>query len=128
MRLADFVYELPPAAIAQTPAEPRDAARLLVDRGPGAAPVHAHVRDLPALLRPGDVVVVNDTKVVPARLNLRRHSGGAVEVLLVERCDDHGEWNALVRPSARIQDGETLVAAGGKGVVVVGGRGYDGTR
>jgi S-adenosylmethionine:tRNA ribosyltransferase-isomerase len=128
VRVADFDYELPATAIAQTPVEPRDAARLLVDRGRGAAPEHAHVRDLPRLLRPGDVVVVNDTKVVPARLHLRRRSGGAVEVLLVERCAGNGCWNALVRPSSRINDGEVLVGVDGADVVAVGGRGYDGTR
>jgi S-adenosylmethionine:tRNA ribosyltransferase-isomerase len=126
--MADFDYGLPTSAIAQTPVEPRDASRLLVDHGPGVAPEHARVRDLPSLLHPGDVLVVNDTKVVPARLHLRRRSGGAVEVLLVERCDESGHWNAMVRPSARIRDGEVLVGADDAEVVVVGGRSYDGTR
>src|SRR4051812_45905491 len=69
MRLADIDYELPDERIAQHPIEPRDAARLLVDRG-SAAPDHRHVRDLPELLGDGDLLVVNDSKVIPARLDL----------------------------------------------------------
>ena len=79
MRLADFDYHLPEERIAQSPIEPRDAARLLVDRG-SAAPEHRRVSDLPDLLREGDLLVLNDTKVIPARLRLSRVSGGAVEV------------------------------------------------
>ena len=73
--LADFDYELPPDAVAQTPVEPRDAARLLVDRGPGREPGHLHVRDLPRLRPGGDVVVVNSTRVLPARLHLHKPTG-----------------------------------------------------
>ena len=127
MRLEEFDYELPKGRIAQTPVEPRDAARLLVDRGAAAA-AHGHVRDLPRLLRPGDVVVVNDSKVLPARLRLRRSSGGGVEVLLLEQRSD-GAWEALVRPSRRVGDGERLVDADGVPVVTVGERRGDfGTR
>jgi S-adenosylmethionine:tRNA ribosyltransferase-isomerase len=124
--LADFDYPLPPSAIAQTPVEPRDAARLLVDRGPSQAPEHRHVRDLPALLEPGDLVVVNETRVIPARLRLRRATGGAAEVLLVEERPD-GAWVALVRPSAKLRDGEVLMGGDGEPVVAIGTRG-DGTR
>jgi S-adenosylmethionine:tRNA ribosyltransferase-isomerase len=124
MRLADFDYDLPPAAIAQTPAEPRDAARLLVDTGPDRPPTHRHVRDLPDLLRPGDFVVVNETRVIPARLRVRRATGGAAEVLLVEPAVD-GTWLALVRPSAKLRDGEALLAADGTPVVEVGTRAGD---
>ncbi|MGD9794204.1 MAG: tRNA preQ1(34) S-adenosylmethionine ribosyltransferase-isomerase QueA [Acidimicrobiia bacterium] len=105
--MADLDYPLPAEAIAQHPIEPRDAARLLVDRGPGQPPEHRHVRDLASLLRPGDLVVINDTRVVPARLHLRRASGGAVEVLLLERTG-HDRWEALVRPSRKIKPGEQL--------------------
>ena len=66
MHVDDFDYDLPDDRIAQTPVEPRDAARLLVDRG-SEAPEHRHVRDLPEILRPGDLLVVNETKVIPAR-------------------------------------------------------------
>jgi S-adenosylmethionine:tRNA ribosyltransferase-isomerase len=126
MDLADFDYALPPSAIAQTPVEPRDAARLLVDRGPARSSEHRLVRDLPALLEPGDLVVVNETRVIPARLRLRRVTGGAAEVLLVEERSD-GTWDALVRPSAKLRDGETLIAPDGAPVVEIGRRG-DGTR
>ncbi|MFZ9308546.1 MAG: S-adenosylmethionine:tRNA ribosyltransferase-isomerase, partial [Ilumatobacteraceae bacterium] len=87
MQLSDIDYELPERLIAQTPLEPRDSARLLVDQG-SAAPRDLTVRDLPSLLRTGDVLVVNNTKVVPARLHLVRSTGGAVEVLLLEPLDD----------------------------------------
>ena len=72
MQLSDFDYALPERAIAQHPVEPRDAARLLVDAGPGRAPEHRTVADLPAFVRPGDVIVVNTTRVLPARLLLHK--------------------------------------------------------
>ena len=78
----DLDYELPTAAIAQTPLDERDQARLLVDRGDQVE--HRRVSDLDELVEPGDVMVVNDTRVFPARLRLRRATGGAVEVLLLE--------------------------------------------
>lgn len=122
MQSADFDYELPANAIAQQPVEPRDAARLLVDRtAAGAATVqveHRTVADLPDLVGPGDVVVVNSTRVLPARLRLRKPTGGDVEVLLLEpiTADDApvasplaaGEWEALVRPSRRVAPGTVL--------------------
>ena len=101
----DLDYELPADAIAQSPLAERDRARLLVDCGDGVA--HRRVSDLPGLLGPGDVVVVNDTRVLPARLRLRRASGGAVEVLLLHERDD-GDWEALVRPSRRLRPGEVV--------------------
>ena len=126
MDLADFDYDLPPEAIAQHPASPRDAARLLVDDGAGG-PTHRTVADLPSLVRPGDVVVVNTTRVLPARLRLRKQTGGAVEVLLLERTAA-GPWEALVRPARRVRPGTRLVA-GPDLTVVVGGDGTgDGTR
>ena len=105
----DVDYELPPELIAQTPLAERDAARLLVDRGDWIE--HRLVNDLPHLLLPGDVVVVNDTRVLPARLPLRRATGGAVEVLLLEERFD-GFWEALVRPSRKIGEGEVVTAVG----------------
>ncbi len=122
MELADFDYELPPERIAQTPIEPRDAARLLVDRGRAPAE-HRHVRDLVEILRPGDLLVVNETKVIPARLALRRATGGAAEVLLLEPLDgERRVWEALVRPARKLKRGETLFAPDGTPVVEVGGR------
>jgi S-adenosylmethionine:tRNA ribosyltransferase-isomerase len=122
MRLTDFDYELPAERIAQTPVEPRDSARLLVDRG-SAAPAHLHVRDLPSQLGDGDLLVVNDTKVIPARLRLRRQTGGAAEVLLLEPRDGARRvWEAMIRPARKLKAGEQLVDAAGQPVVQIGGR------
>ncbi len=114
MDAAELDYPLPAEAIAQTPAEPRDSARLLVDRGPGMAPEHRTVADLADLLDPGDVLVVNDTEVIPARLHLRKPTGGAVEVLLLERRPE-GWWEALVRPGRRVPPGTVLTPAAPSG-------------
>jgi S-adenosylmethionine:tRNA ribosyltransferase-isomerase len=126
VRLSDIDYLLPERLVAQVPVEPRDSARLLVDRG-ATPPLDATVRDLPLHLRDGDVLVVNDTKVVPARLRLARESGGAVEVLLLEPLDDaHRVWDALVRPGRKMKPGETLYAPGAVEAVRVRGRGEQG--
>lgn len=109
MDIEDFDYHLPPEAIAQVPVEPRDSARLLIDEGAGRPPRHGQVAELPTLLRPGDVVVLNTTRVLPARLRLRKPSGGAVEVLLLEPLDaDESSWEALVRPSRKLPAGLRL--------------------
>ena len=110
METAALDYDLPASAIAQTPVEPRDAARLLVDTGPGSVPEHRHVRDLPSLIRAGDVVVVNTTRVLPARLRLSKPTGGSVEVLLLEPLDEAEphRWEGLVRPSRKVPDGTEL--------------------
>ena len=111
MRLEDFDYTLPDERIAQHPAEPRDSARLLVDQG-SAAPLHRHVRDLTEFLREGDLLVVNDTRVIPARLRLQRSTGGAAEALLLEPLDgDRRVWEAMVRPAKKLKMGEELLAA-----------------
>ncbi len=122
MRLDDFDYELPEARIAQHPVEPRDSARLLIDRGSAAAE-HRHVRDLPSFLSEGDLLVVNDSKVIPARLRLHRETGGAAEVLLLEPLDDERrEWEAMVRPARKLRVGEPLLAADGSAPIVIGER------
>lgn len=105
MRTDELDYELPEDAIARSPATPRDSARLLVDRNDGVD--HRHVRDLVDLVGPGDVVVVNDTRVMPARVRFRRSSGGAGEVLFLNPLDD-GWWEALVRPSAKLAPGTSV--------------------
>lgn len=125
MLLADFDYELPEERIAQTPAMPRDSARLLVDQG-SADPLHRHVRDLAEFLRPGDLLVVNDSKVIPARLRLHRGSGGAAEVLLLEPVagsdGDRRVWEALVRPGKKLKVGEQLFTDDGSALVEIGAR------
>src|SRR4029078_2348936 len=83
MRATDLAYELPPELIAQHAAEPRDSARLLVYDGAGAAIRHRLFRALSRELSPGDLLVVNDTRVLPVRVRARRATGGAGEVLLL---------------------------------------------
>jgi S-adenosylmethionine:tRNA ribosyltransferase-isomerase len=126
-----FDYLLPPEAIAQVPLEPRDSARLLIDAGPAQPPRHGHIRDLPGLVGPGDVVVVNTTRVLPARLRLTKPTGGAVEVLLLEpAAEGEHTWEALVRPSRKVAPG-TVLTAGADLVVIVGddlGEGRRGVR
>ena len=96
LKTADFDYELPQEFIAQTPIEPRDHARMLVlDRATGVL-THQHVYDLPAHLRPGDLLVLNDTRVIAARLLGRKETGGQAEVFLLKRLHD-GHWQAMVR-------------------------------
>jgi S-adenosylmethionine:tRNA ribosyltransferase-isomerase len=131
-RADDFDYDLPPSAIAQTPVEPRDHARLLVAEagagvGAGAELQHRTVAELDKILRPGDLLVVNDTKVLAARLLLNKPTGGAVEVLLLEPTGEHGRWHALVKPSKRVADG-TVLSHDGVAVATVGPALGDGRR
>jgi S-adenosylmethionine:tRNA ribosyltransferase-isomerase len=100
-------YDLPQGLVAQHPLEPRDASRLLVYRRKSGAIEHRTFRDLPDVLA-GELAVVNDSRVIPARLRLRRSTGGAVEVLLVERSGANGVWEGLVRPARRLREGEQL--------------------
>jgi S-adenosylmethionine:tRNA ribosyltransferase-isomerase len=123
VRTEDLEYDLPAALIAQTPAEPRDSARLLVYERSTGAVRHRHFRDLPDELRADDLVVLNDTRVLPVRVHTRRASGGAVEVLLLEPEPD-GRWQALARPARRLHDGETLTA--GELAITIEGRLDDG--
>jgi S-adenosylmethionine:tRNA ribosyltransferase-isomerase len=102
----DLDYDLPPELIAQTPVEPRDSSRLLVYRLETGEIEHRVFSELPDLLG-GELVVVNDTRVVPGRLRLRRSTGGWVDVLLVEE-RGAGVWEALARPSRRLRPGERL--------------------
>src|SRR5438128_3841823 len=98
MRTSELDYELPPELIAQHPAERRDESRLLVYERASGAVRHRRFAELPEELS-GELVVVNDTRVLPARLRLRRPGGGEAEVLLLEPVGDDGVWEGLARPS-----------------------------
>lgn len=96
MQLSDFDYDLPPAFIAQTPVEPRDASRLLVLERAGSTLQHARFHEIGSFLQPGDALVLNQTRVIPARLFARKlPTGGRVELLLLKR-EEPGLWQALV--------------------------------
>jgi len=107
----DFDYELPQERIAQTPAEPRDSARLFVHAWPQDVSAHAHVRDLPDYLRAGDLLVFNDTRVLPARVFGKRATGGRVEFLFVE--PDEAAWRAMVQPAKKLRPDELIELADG---------------
>ena len=118
-----FDYSLPDGAIAQHPAEPRDASRLMVLRGQGA-PDHRRFVDLPGLLEAGDLLLVNHTQVIPARLQVRKDTGGQVELLLYEPVlGDRAtatRWRALGRPAKALLPGKRLHTTGGHTLTVVG--------
>ena len=108
MKTSDFDYELPPELIAQTPIEPRDHSRLLVVNRADESIVHRHFYDLPDLLREGDVLVFNDSRVLPARLFGHRVGyDGKVEILLLRRIEP-SIWEVLVKPSRRIDVGARI--------------------
>jgi S-adenosylmethionine:tRNA ribosyltransferase-isomerase len=107
MRTADFDYELPDELIAQQPIEPRDAARLLIVDRTTSSLSHAHVRDLPSLLAPGDLLVGNRSRVLPARVVGTLRGGGRAELLLLRRLAP-GRWEALGRPARRLRAGDVI--------------------
>jgi S-adenosylmethionine:tRNA ribosyltransferase-isomerase len=107
MKRSELEYSLPPELIAQHPAERRDQSRLLVYERASGEVRDRRFFELPDELR-GELVVVNDTRVVPARLRLRRPSGGEAEVLLLERLNGRGEWEGLARPSRKLKAGQRL--------------------
>ncbi|HLI07043.1 MAG TPA: tRNA preQ1(34) S-adenosylmethionine ribosyltransferase-isomerase QueA [Ktedonobacteraceae bacterium] len=112
LRMSDFDYELPEELIAQTPVEPRDSSRLLVVERTTGKLTHRHFRDIGEFLRPGDLLIANQSRVIPARLLGRRaETGGAVEVLLLSERPDLGldTWEALVRPGRRLRERALLL-------------------
>lgn len=115
MNADDFVYNLPEELIAARPAEPRDASRLMVlQRGSDAAPEHRRFADIIEYLRPGDLLILNDSKVLPARLFATRATGGRAEILLLNiepGASGDATWRALVRPARKLHVGETLTIA-----------------
>ena len=110
---ADFEYELPPGRIARYPAARRADSRLMVLSCSDGTIRHRRFRDLPELMREGDLMVVNDTRVFPARLRGRKPTGAAGEVLLLRPVPggEDGEWEALVRPGRKLKPGRLLVVA-----------------
>lgn len=126
LRLSDYDYDLPRDRIAQTPARPRDSSRLLVLRRDTGTLEHRVFRNLPEYLRHGDVLVLNDTKVLPVRLRGRRASGGEVEVLLLK--PSGSRWEALVRPGRRLRPGTRVVFGGGMIEITFGEPTAQGTR
>ncbi|MGB3681671.1 MAG: tRNA preQ1(34) S-adenosylmethionine ribosyltransferase-isomerase QueA [Rubrobacteraceae bacterium] len=108
MLSSELDYELPENLIAQRPAEPRDSSRLMVVDVKSGDISHHVFRDLPGFLRPDDAVILNETKVLPARLMARKPSGGKVELLFLR--DLGGPWEVLARPSKRLKPGLTLAA------------------
>lgn len=121
-----FQYALPEEVVAQWPVEPRDSARLLDATAADGELAHRRVSDLPGLLRPGDTLVLNETRVLPARLRLTKSSGGSVEVLLLEELEP-GCWEALVKPGRRVPPG-TVLELDGRPVLVVNSRLGEGRR
>ena len=118
MRTGDFDYHLPRELIAQTPAEPRDHSRLMaLDRRTGETE-HRRFYEISRYLRPGDLLVLNDSRVIPARLRGRRlGSGGAIELLLLHR-EGEGTWRVLVRPGRRLRPGARFEVDGAEGEVL----------
>ena len=107
MKRAELEYSLPPELIAQHPTERRDDSRLLVFEKASGEVRHRLFRELPEELS-GELVAVNDSRVVPARLRLERPGGGEAEVLLLEPLNGRGEWEGLARPSRRLKPGQRL--------------------
>ena len=120
MKTSDFYYELPPELIAQTPAQPRDSARMLVyDRATGATQDRIF-RDFPSFLKPNDVMVVNETRVIPARLiGVKDSSGIPVEVLLLKRISTD-TWETLVKPGRRLKAGTAVSFGQGRLRAMIG--------
>jgi S-adenosylmethionine:tRNA ribosyltransferase-isomerase len=111
MKTGDFDYHLPPELIAQIPVEPRDRSRLMIANREDGSVRHNTFADLADYLRDGDVLVFNDSRVIPARLRARKASGGMLEVLLVQRLDEK-LWETLVKPARRAGTGTEVEIIG----------------
>ena len=108
LKTSDFYYDLPEELIAQTPLEPRDSSRLLVYNRTTGEVFHRHFRDVGDYLNPGDLLVVNTTKVYPARIFAYTEHGGKVEILLLKR-QNLTDWECLVKPGKKCREGVILV-------------------
>ena len=126
MLLSDFAYELPEELIAQTPVEPRDASRLMVLDPVQKTIEHRHFFDLQNFLSPGDTLIFNDTRVIPARLIGRKEPTGAkIEVLLL-RCVEGNLWETLVKPGKKALPGTTIRFGDELSCVVTGNTDFGG--
>ena len=103
VKTSNFDYELPQHMIAQKPVEPRDASKLMVINTSSESIEHKIFKDIIQYLNPGDVLVLNNTRVIPARLFLRKRTGARVEIFLLERKGDF--WNCLVKPGRKFLPG-----------------------
>ena len=113
MLVKDFDYHLPAELIARYPAPERDASRLMLLNRASEQIGEDHFRNISAHLVPGDLLVMNDTRVMPARLFGNRDSGGKVEIFLVRRVEDSAErWSCLLRASKKFRDGQVIHLAG----------------
>jgi S-adenosylmethionine:tRNA ribosyltransferase-isomerase len=106
LKLSDFDYHLPQGMIAQHPIEPRDGSRMMVLRRPSGIE-HRQFRDFPSFLEPSDVLVLNDTRVIPARLLGRRSTGAQIEVLLIHPLNET-TWRCMVNPGRKVRPGDTI--------------------
>ena len=127
MKTSDFFYDLPESQIAQTPVEPRDHSRLLVYNRKNHSIEHKHFYDVIDYLNPGDVMVVNRTRVIPARLYGVRSGGGACEFLLLKQLAPK-KWESLVRPGAKLKVGKTVTIGDGKMTATIVGEAEGGAR
>lgn len=118
MQLSDFMYDLPEERIAQTPVEPRDHSRLMVVHRGDHSIEHKHFYDIIDYLNPGDVLVVNETRVIPARLIGERPTGGACEILLLKQLAPK-KWETIVRPGKKLKPGAQVLFGGGKLVATI---------
>lgn len=127
MKTSDFMYDLPEELIAQSPMEPRDHSRLLVyDRNTGEIS-HRHFYDIIDYLNPNDALVINDTRVIPARLYGVRSGGGACELLLLKQLGPK-KWETLVRPGAKLKPGKEVSIGEGKLIAHIVGEAEGGAR
>ena len=127
MKTSDFMYDLPEELIAQTPIEPRDHSRLLVYNRATREIAHKHFYDVIDYLNPGDALVINETRVIPARLYGVRAGGGACELLLLKQLGPK-RWESLVRPGAKLKVGKTVSIGDGRMTATIVGESDGGAR
>ena len=127
MKLSDFMYDLPEERIAQTPVKPRDHSRLMVLHRRDGSIEHRHFYDVIDYLNPGDALVINETRVIPARLIGERPSGGACEILLLKQLAPK-KWEAIVRPGKKLRTGAQVLFGGGRLVATIAEVKEDGGR